>query len=80
MASDSKYAMFTLMNNEFAFDVDLSQVECGMNSALYFVPMKEDGGLSDESNNAAGAKYGVGYCDAQCARDLKFINGKVRPR
>ncbi|KEZ42896.1 Exoglucanase 1 [Scedosporium apiospermum] len=76
MASDSKYAMFTLMNNEFAFDVDLSQVECGMNSALYFVPMKEDGGLSDESNNAAGAKYGVGYCDAQCARDLKFINGK----
>ncbi|CAI4219553.1 unnamed protein product [Parascedosporium putredinis] len=76
MNGSDKYQMFELLNNEFAFDVDLSQVECGMNSALYFVPMKEDGGLSDESNNEAGAKYGVGYCDAQCARDLKFINGK----
>jgi cellulose 1,4-beta-cellobiosidase len=76
MASATKYQMFTLMNNEFAFDVDLSTVDCGMNSALYFVPMKEDGGLSSEPNNKAGAKYGVGYCDAQCARDLKFIGGK----
>lgn len=77
MNGEDKYQMFTLMDNEFAFDVDLSAVECGMNSALYFVPMKEDGGLSDEENNAAGAQYGLGYCDAQCARDLKFINGKV---
>ena len=28
-------------------------------------------------NNKAGAKYGTGYCDAQCPRDLKFINGKA---
>ncbi|CAI4214067.1 unnamed protein product [Parascedosporium putredinis] len=77
MESDSKYQMFTLMDNELAFDVDLSAVECGMNSALYLVPMKPDGGMSDEPDNAAGAKYGVGYCDAQCARDLKFINGKA---
>ncbi|KAF6789061.1 exoglucanase 1 precursor [Colletotrichum sojae] len=76
MNGDSKYQMFTLMNNEFAFDVDLSTVECGMNSALYFVAMHEDGGLSTDVNNKAGAKYGTGYCDAQCARDLKFINGK----
>jgi len=78
MASATKYQMFELMNNEFAFDIDLSTVECGMNSALYFVPMKPDGGLADEEGNEAGAKYGVGYCDAQCARDLKFIGGKVR--
>ncbi|KAK2027151.1 family 7 glycosyl hydrolase [Colletotrichum zoysiae] len=76
MNGDSKYQMFTLLNNEFAFDVDLSTVECGINSALYFVPMKEDGGLSSETNNNAGAKYGTGYCDAQCARDLKFIGGR----
>lgn len=37
----SKYQMFTLMNNEFAFDVDLSTVECGLNAALYFVAMDE---------------------------------------
>ncbi|TDZ41251.1 Exoglucanase 1 [Colletotrichum trifolii] len=76
MNGESKYQMFTLLNNEFAFDVDLSTVECGMNSALYFVAMNEDGGLSSEPNNKAGAKYGTGYCDAQCARDLKFIEGR----
>lgn len=34
--------------------------------------------MSKQTNNKAGAKYGVGYCDAQCARDLKFVGGKVR--
>ncbi|EEY16316.1 hypothetical protein D7B24_001122 [Verticillium nonalfalfae] len=76
LQDDETYQMFTLLNNEFSFTVDLSTVECGINSALYFVPMKPDGGKSDEPNNAAGAKYGVGYCDSQCARDLKFVNGK----
>ena len=76
MNGASKYQMFTLMDNEFTFDVDLSTVECGINSALYFVAMDEDGGLAKHSGNKAGAKYGTGYCDAQCARDLKFIGGK----
>jgi cellulose 1,4-beta-cellobiosidase len=39
--------------------------------------MDEDGGLSKYSTNKAGAKYGTGYCDAQCPRDLKFINGEA---
>ena len=39
--------------------------------------MDEDGGMSKYSGNKAGAKYGTGYCDAQCPRDLKFINGEV---
>ena len=73
----SKYQMFTLMDNEFAFDVDLSTVDCGLNAALYFVAMEEDGGTKSYSSNKAGAKYGTGYCDAQCARDLKFVGGKV---
>lgn len=80
LRDQNTYQMFTLLNNEFAFDVDLSTVECGINSALYFVPMKPDGGKSGEPNNNAGAKYGTGYCDSQCARDLKFINGKVSLR
>ncbi|KAK0752634.1 glycoside hydrolase [Schizothecium vesticola] len=77
MNGSTKYQMFTLMNNEFTFDVDLSTVECGINSALYFVAMDEDGGMSKYSTNKAGAKYGTGYCDAQCARDLKFVGGKA---
>ncbi|KAA1111690.1 hypothetical protein PGT21_008674 [Puccinia graminis f. sp. tritici] len=27
--------------------------------------------------NGAGAKYGTGYCDAQCPKDIKWINGKA---
>ncbi|KAH8892404.1 putative cellulose 1, 4-beta-cellobiosidase [Thozetella sp. PMI_491] len=77
MNGASKYQMFTLMNNEFTFDVDLSTVECGLNAALYFVAMDEDGGMAKFSSNKAGAKYGTGYCDAQCARDLKFVGGKA---
>ncbi|KAK4031492.1 glycoside hydrolase [Parachaetomium inaequale] len=77
MNGASKYQMFTLMNNEFTFDVDLSTVECGLNSALYFVAMEEDGGMASYPSNKAGAKYGTGYCDAQCARDLKFVGGKA---
>jgi len=60
MNGASKYQMFTLMNNEFTFDVDLSTVECGINSALYFVAMEEDGGMAKYSSNKAGAKYGTG--------------------
>merc|ERR1711939_1130312 len=29
------------------------------------------------ANNKAGAPYGTGYCDGQCARDLKWVNGKA---
>merc|ERR1711885_28807 len=28
-------------------------------------------------NNAAGAKYGTGYCDAQCPHDMQFIKGSA---
>ncbi|KAL2130175.1 hypothetical protein VTI74DRAFT_6807 [Chaetomium olivicolor] len=77
MESKNRYQMFTLMDNELAFDVDLSTVECGINSALYFVPMDPDGGQAKHPTNKAGAEYGTGYCDASCPRDLKFIAGKA---
>jgi len=77
MASDSKYEMFKLLNQEFTFDVDLSNLPCGLNGALYFSAMDEDGGMSRFPTNKAGAKYGTGYCDSQCPRDIKFINGEV---
>jgi cellulose 1,4-beta-cellobiosidase len=37
--------------------------------------MDEDGGVAAYPNNKAGAKYGTGYCDSQCPRDLKYIAG-----
>ncbi|KAH9807297.1 family 7 glycoside hydrolase [Melampsora americana] len=77
MADESKYQMFKLKNQEFAFDVDASKLPCGLNGALYFSEMAEDGGMGKFPGNKAGAKYGTGYCDAQCPHDIKFIGGKA---
>ncbi|KAH7171000.1 putative exoglucanase type C precursor [Dactylonectria macrodidyma] len=77
MEDDDTYQMFTLLGNEFTFDVDVSGISCGLNGALYFVSMDEDGGKAKYSGNKAGAKYGTGYCDSQCPRDVKFINGQA---
>ncbi|KAK7462803.1 hypothetical protein VKT23_007384 [Stygiomarasmius scandens] len=72
---DSSYQVFSPLNQEFTFDVDVSGLPCGLNGALYFVEMSADGGSSQYASNTAGAPYGTGYCDAQCPRDIKFING-----
>ncbi|KAJ7455769.1 cellulase [Mycena latifolia] len=73
MANATNYQMFQLLNQEFSFDVDMSNLGCGLNGALYLSEMPSDGGIS--ATNKAGAKYGTGYCDSQCPHDLKFIQG-----
>ncbi|EKG11699.1 Glycoside hydrolase family 7 [Macrophomina phaseolina MS6] len=75
--SDDTYELFKLKNQEFTFDVDVSNLPCGLNGALYFSEMDADGGLSKYETNKAGAKYGTGYCDTQCPHDIKFINGEA---
>jgi cellulose 1,4-beta-cellobiosidase len=75
--SDTKYYMFKPKGMEFTFDVDVSGLPCGLNGALYFSEMEADGGMGKNSGNKCGAKYGTGYCDAQCPHDMKFINGEV---
>jgi cellulose 1,4-beta-cellobiosidase len=77
LADDSTYQTFKLKNQEFTFDVDMSNLPCGLNGALYFSQMDADGGMAKNKGNKAGAKYGTGYCDAQCPHDMKFINGEV---
>ncbi|KAI0359626.1 cellobiohydrolaseI [Trametes cingulata] len=76
-ANDQNYQMFNMKNQEFTFDVDMSNLPCGLNGALYFVEMDADGGKSRFPTNKAGAKYGTGYCDTQCPQDIKFINGQA---
>jgi len=78
MASETEYQMFQLIGQEFTFDVDVSNLPCGLNGALYFSEMDADGGMAKYPTNLAGAKYGTGYCDSQCPQDIKFINGVVR--
>lgn len=76
--STTEYYMFKPKGMEFTFDVNLSELPCGLNGAVYFSEMAADGGMAQFPTNKAGAKYGTGYCDSQCPKDLKFINGQVR--
>ncbi|KAL0956725.1 hypothetical protein HGRIS_002847 [Hohenbuehelia grisea] len=75
--NDSTYKLFNLKNKELAFDVDVSQLPCGLNGALYFAELPADGGISTQVHNKAGAKYGTGYCDSKCPHELKFIAGEA---
>lgn len=64
LGEDKKtYQMLQLNNQELTYDVDVSQLGCGMNGALYLSEMEASGGRS--ALNPAGAFMGTGYCDAQ---------------
>lgn len=77
LQDQDNYEIFKLLGKEFTFDVDVSNLPCGLNGALYFVEMEKDGGKGKFPSNKAGARYGTGYCDAQCPHDLKWINGEA---
>lgn len=77
LRDDNNYQLFKLKNHEFTFTTDVSNLPCGLNGALYFVEMEEDGGKSKHPLAKPGAQYGMGYCDAQCPHEMKFINGEA---
>jgi len=70
--SGRDYEVLKLLNQEISFTVDVSNLPCGMNGALYLTSMEASGGRSQL--NPAGATYGTGYCDAQCGAPA-WING-----
>lgn len=72
--NQKQYEMVKLLGQEFAFDVDMSKLPCGMNAALYMAEMDKTGGQN--ALNPGGAAYGTGYCDAQCYT-YPFLNGVV---
>jgi hypothetical protein len=59
---EKNYEMFTFINKEFTFDLDISELPCGLNAALYGVEMPQQG-------TGVGAEYGTGYCDANFLGD-----------
>lgn len=77
--AEDAYEMLHLTGQEFTFDVDMSKLPCGMNSALYFSEMEATGGQDGSDIAVAGAPYGTGYCDAQCYT-TPFQNGVVSER
>ena len=60
----STYQSFHLNNREFAFDVDVSSLPCGVNGAVYFVQMDADGGKKRFAgkNEAGGVRHWLLRC------------------
>lgn len=67
LADAQGYFPVAPLNRRISFDLDLSQVPCGVNAAVYLVNISST--LPD---------LGVGYGDAQCPKDIKYFgSGKV---
>jgi len=67
------YKVLHLLGQEISFEVDVSNLPCGMNGGMYLAEMDPSGGRSHL--NPAGAAYGTGYCDSQCYTSYAFIKG-----
>ncbi len=72
---EENYESLQLLNQEIAFDVDVSNLPCGMDGSFYLSEMEASGGRS--LLNPGAAVYGTGYCDAQCFV-TPFVDGVVR--
>jgi hypothetical protein len=57
---DKNYELFDFVGKEFTYTVDMSQISCGVNAALYTVEMPKGG------KEPGYVDYGYGYCDANC--------------
>lgn len=60
-ASRDAYFIFNMTNAHLEFDVNLSEIQCGMNAAVYLVEMPANGVTILDNY---GANFGGGYCDA----------------
>jgi len=63
------YWQTDLANKVFSYDIDVSNVGCKCNAAMYFVNMPG----FDGNNNPDPAEWGIYYCDAN------FVNGNWCP-
>jgi cellulose 1,4-beta-cellobiosidase len=72
----SSYKVFSLKNRELSFDVDVSSLPCGVTSSIILTTMDSEGDKG-MGGNTAGADYGLGGCDANCNRGVKFSRGQA---
>nr|BAF57419.1 putative glycosyl hydrolase family7 [uncultured symbiotic protist of Mastotermes darwiniensis] len=65
MTEDEKYyEEFKFVGKELSYTVDMSQIPCGVNAALYSSEMPYNG--KKTTDDPFGAEGGTGYCDANC--------------
>nr|BAF57383.1 putative glycosyl hydrolase family7 [uncultured symbiotic protist of Neotermes koshunensis] len=58
--NDQYYQLFNFVGKEFTYTVDMSEIPCGVNAALYTAEMPKAG------KPPGGTAIGTGYCDANC--------------
>lgn len=63
--SGSGYTFLKLKNKQLSVEVDVSDLPCGLNSALYLVRMS--------APTPELERLGVGYGDAQCPKNMRFV-------
>lgn len=73
-SAGENYQTLQLLGQEISFDVNVANLPCGENGALFLSEMNSAGGRNQY--NPAGAAYGSGYCDTQCGVGSWF-NGTV---
>jgi len=76
MVSETKYRTFNLINKEFALDVNVSKLPCGLNGPVNFSKMDEDGGFSPLHGQQGRCQVRDPLLQ-QCPQDIKFINGEA---
>mgnify|MGYP000014355056 FL=1 len=64
LLENNKYWLPNLLNKQISIDIDVSELPCSLNAAVYLVQM----------NSTALDNLGVGYGDAQCPTDIKYFD------
>jgi cellulose 1,4-beta-cellobiosidase len=68
LLENNKYWLPNLLNKQISIDIDVSELPCSLNAAVYLVQM----------NSTKLDTFGIGYGDAQCPTDIKyFYTGEV---
>ena len=68
LLENNKYWLPNLLNKQISIDIDVSELPCSLNAAVYLVQM----------NSTYLDNLGIGYGDAQCPTDIKyFYTGKT---
>lgn len=72
-ANQASYQGFDLRGKEISFTVDVSNLPCGLNGAVYFVELP----LKNPYSKSLTSSYGVNYGDSQCPSDIKYVSGRA---
>lgn len=67
----TSYKGIDYRNKEFRFTVDVSNLPCGLNGAIYTI----EAPLTNPYDSDLDASFGVNYGDAQCFRNIKYVHG-----